>query len=182
MFGLILGTLCLFGLAGMARRAAWRHAYAYGGGFGPYGGGCHHGGHHGRFGGGWGPYGRRGGRRATPEGREAFVRAAGEVFKRRLRIDEEQEPVVDHALADLKQALESFTTDLKETRQGLADAFRGETVDDGALSALFARHDDAFARARREVVSTLKQVHAVLDADQRKQAADLLAAGKEKWL
>lgn len=166
MFGFFFGTLCLMGLAGMARRAMWgRYAYAHGGG-------CH-----GGFRGGW--HGRRG----RPERREGFSRAAGEIFKRRLRIDDEQEGIVDHALADLRKAVEELGRELDDSRAALAEAFRGEQVDDAALSAVFARHDDAVARARREVVSTAKQVHAVLDKDQRKQAADWIASGKkETWL
>lgn len=184
MFGFFIGSLCLFGLFGMARAAMWRHhhAYAWGGGpgFGPgYGPGCGGHGFRGGWRGGWGGRGRRG---PASMGGEGFARAAGEVFKRRLRIDEEQDDIVDHALIDLRKAVKELVDEVKDTRAGIADAFRGETVDEAALAAAFARHDDAVARARREVVSSLKQVHAVLDADQRKQAADLLASGEGRWV
>ena len=105
-------------------------------------------------------------------------------LKRRLRVDEEQEPVIDHAMKDAHAALKELRSELDATRAPIAEALRGETVDDAALAAAFARHDDAVARARREVVSAIRQVHAVLDADQRGKVADFVAAGKAEggWL
>jgi uncharacterized membrane protein len=178
MFGFIFGTVCLLGLVGMARRAMWRHHMGYAGGFGPAMHGCGGHGYGGRRG---GPWGRR--RRGGP-GEEGFVRAAAEVLKRRLRVDEEQEPVIDHAMKDAHAALKELRSELDATRAPIAEALRGETVDDAALAAAFARHDDAVARARREVVSAIRQVHAVLDADQRGKVADFVAAGKAEggWL
>lgn len=167
MFGFFFGTLCLFGLLGMAKHAAFahHHGYAYAG--------CGRGGY------GAGPWGhaRRGPGRASADG---FARAAGEVLKRRLDIDDEQEMIVDHALIDARKAFENLHKELEATRAGIADAFRGEAVDDGALAAAFTRHDDAIAKARREVVSSLKQVHAVLSPEQRKQAAELLAGASAR--
>ena len=61
-------------------------------------------------------------------------------------------------------------------------AFRGESVDDAAVAATFPRHDDALAHARRDVISALKQVHAVLTPEQRAMAADWLAAHDGKWV
>jgi uncharacterized membrane protein len=103
------------------------------------------------------------------------------VFKRRLDIDEEQEPIVDHAFVDLRKAGKELVDELKDTRKTLADAFAGEAVDEAALAAAFARHDDATARARRDIVSAFKQIHAVLDPEQRKRAAAWLAAGEGGW-
>lgn len=171
MFGFLFGTMCLFGLFAVGRASFVHGRYGHGGGCGPYGGG--RGGWHGRYRGGG-----RGGRYAG----EGFARAAGEVFKRRLRIDEDQEAIVDHALIDLRKSLETFAGELKESRATLAEAFRGESVDDASLASVFTRHDDALSRARREVVSALKQVHAVLDADQRAQAADWIAAHDGRWV
>ncbi|MES2642245.1 MAG: periplasmic heavy metal sensor [Myxococcota bacterium] len=175
MFGFFFGTLCLLGLVGVAKRGMWHGHYAYGGG-----GGCGEG-HHRGYGGGWGGH-HRGGRHGRP-GRmgEGFARAAGEVFKRRLRIDEEQEPIVDHALVDLRKTLKELTDEVKDSRAAISAAFAAESVDDAALATAFARQDDAIARARREVVSAMKQVHAVLDADQRKAAAEWLASSEGGW-
>jgi uncharacterized membrane protein len=168
MFGFFFGTLCLLGLVGVAKRGMWHGHYAHGGGgCGNYGGHRGWGGHH----------------RAGRPGRmgEGFARAAGEVFKRRLHIDEEQEPIVDHALVDLRKTLKELTDEVKDSRAAISAAFAGEAVDDAALATAFARQDDALARARREVVSAMKQVHAVLDADQRKAAAEWLASSEGGW-
>ena len=121
----------LFGLFAVGRASFVHGRYGHGGGCGPYGGG--RGGWHGRYRGGG-----RGGRYAG----EGFARAAGEVFKRRLRIDEDQEAIVDHALIDLRKSLETFAGELKESRATLAEAFRGESVDDASLASVFTRHDD----------------------------------------
>lgn len=135
-----------------------------------------HGGHGGCGGRRGGHFGRRWGRSGV--GSEGLARAAGEVLKRRLDVDEEQEPIIDHALGDLRAALKELKGELEATHAPLADALRGDKIDDGALAAIFTRHDDALSKARRQVVSAVKQVHAVLDEGQRKKAADLLASAK----
>lgn len=179
MIGFLFGTMCLFGFAGLMKASFIHHhhgAYAHG-----HGGGCHGG----RWGGHGGGRGRRGGFAFDEEGPrgDGFARAFGEILKRRLRIDEDQEGLVDHALIDLRAAVKELATVLKDSRKSLADAFRGEKVDDAALAASFGQHDEAITRARRDVVSALKQVHAVLTPEQRAQAADWLAQGDAKgWV
>ncbi|MDP2304663.1 MAG: periplasmic heavy metal sensor [Pseudomonadota bacterium] len=165
MLGFFFGTVCLLGLVGMAKRAI--HG----------GGGCHR---HCGARGGWGGCGARRGRPGRRG--DGFARAAGEVFKRRLRIDEEQEPIVDHALIDLRKSLKELMEELEGSRAAISGAFVAEVIDDAALASAFARHDDAIARARREVVSAMKQVHAVLDADQRKHAAEWLGSTDGGWV
>ena len=166
MFGFFFGTICLLGLGGVMRRMM-------GGGYGGHRGhGCGH-----------GPYGRRGGRAGRGFANEGFGRAMTEVVKRRLRVDEDQEGIVDHAFADIRKSVTELKDELAATRTGIADAFRGENVDEAALASAFARHDDALARARRDVVSSFKQVHAVLDPEQRATAADWMASTeKGGWI
>lgn len=173
MCGFLIGLATVFVVGGLARWVMWGRRHGCGGGYGG-GHGC---------GGGRGWRGRhgRGGERSFV-GSEPFARAAGEVFKRRLDIDEDQEIIVDHALTDLRKALNELGAELKDSRAALGEAFRGEKIDDGALAAAFARHDDALGRARREVLSTLKQVHAVLRPEQRAKAADWIAAGDPRWV
>ena len=168
MLGFLFGTVCLALFAGL-----------YHGGPG-----CHRGFHHRRRhpwgGGGWegdeGPRrGRHGHRRHGRGGRGGgFQRAASEMFKRRLRVDEDQEDLVDHALRDLRDAMGGLTRELKRERADLAEAFAGETVDEAGLAALWAQQDEELQRFRREAISALKQIHAVLDPEQRKEAASWL--------
>jgi len=169
MTHVLIIALVAFTLISMARAAFWRHRAFAGAGFGR-GHGCGGGGFR-RGRGGWGRWGGR----ASGLAGEQVTRAAGEVLKRRLDVDDEQEPIVDHAIADLAASIKELKAELGATHGPLAEALRGDKLDDSALAAIFARHDDALARARREVVSAVKQVHAVLDADQRKKAADWLA-------
>ncbi|MEQ1502098.1 MAG: Spy/CpxP family protein refolding chaperone [Myxococcota bacterium] len=169
MFGFVFGTVCLIGLMGVVRGHHRHH---------------HDGWHHQR---GW-RAGRHGGfRRGHREGRgradgSMFGRAAAEVIKRRLHVDEDQEGIVDHGLADVRAAVEEFGSVVAETRTELAGAFRGEAVDEATLAAVFARQDDELARARRDVVSALKQIHAVLDPEQRAEAADWFGAAEPRWV
>lgn len=163
MFGFVLGTVCLVGLCAMGTHHR-RHAWA--------GGGC--GGHRG----GWGREGRFSERR-----RAGFAGAVVEIVKRRLRIDEEQEPFVDHAARDVRATVRTFHDELEAARSDLAGAFRGEQVDDAALEAAFGRIDEAWKVARRELVSAARQVHAVLEPDQRGTAADWVARGpRGEWV
>ncbi len=157
MFGFILGTLSLIGLikvVGGGHRSHWgRHGHRS---------------HHRR---GW-----RGGRGRTGGG--GFWRAGAEVLKRRLDLDEDQGDIVDHALKDLRESTKEFKEVLKDSREDLADAFRGDKVDDASLAAIFARHDEELVSSRRGIVSALKQIHAVLDEEQRNRAADWLGNGQ----
>jgi len=163
MFGFLFGTLCLFGLVGLVKGSR-----NHGGGCGERGWGGH---------GGW-----RDRRRGAPHERPGFSRAAGEMFKRKLHIDEDQEGIVDHAIADAFAAFKAFGATMKEGRADLAGAFESEAVDDAALAALFARQDEAITTARRELISALKQVHAVLDPEQRARATSWLAAAEGRWV
>ena len=100
MFGLLFGTLCLFGLVGAVRR--FHHYYSYGG----YSGSC---------GGGYrGSRGRHSIGAATTTARPATIAGLGrrrallarrrQILKRRLRVKEDQEVIIDHALTDLRVA------------------------------------------------------------------------------
>lgn len=165
MLGFMVGTVCLVGLVGLAKgggrgchphHAGWRHGDGW------------------RHGGGWrhgeGPEG------GPPRGRRSsgVARALGEVFKRRVGVDADQEDLVDHALSDLRDSLKELGAALRDDRAALVGAFAGETVDEAALAAVWAGQDEALAKARREVVSSFKQIHAVLDAEQRTRATDWL--------
>ena len=117
---------------------------------------------------GWGRRSRLGGAQVA--------RAAAEMFKRRLGVRADQQALIDPAFIDMQATLQGLREAIAATKAPVADLLRAETVDETALAAIFAVHDEALARARRELVSAVKQVHAVLDGDQRKKAADLLAS------
>lgn len=150
-----LAALCAFSLLSILRFAFWRRrACARSGARG-----C---------GGGWGRRSRLGGAQVA--------RAVAEMFKRRLGVRAEQQALIDPAFLDMQATLQAFREAITATKAPVADLLRAETVDETALAAIFAVHDEALACARRELVSAVKQVHAVLDGDQRKKAADVLAS------
>jgi Spy/CpxP family protein refolding chaperone len=159
--GFVFGVLFAFGAfaflkMGMRHRGGWHHH-----------GGWHQ---HGGWRDGWDRHHHR------RPWRDGAVRAAGEFVKRRLKVDEDQEGIVDLALADLRKAISTLGEALRDSRSEIAEAFRGDRVDDAALDAIFARQDEEVARARREAVSALRQIHAVLDPEQRESAVAWLGA------
>lgn len=99
------------------------------------------------------------------------------MFKRELDLDDDQADLVDHALRDLRRAGEDLEVALKDARGDLAKAFSGEAVDEGTVSAIFASQDEDLVRFRRSALSALKQIHAVLEPDQRERAVAWLARG-----
>lgn len=167
MLGFMVGTVCLVGLVGLAKggrrgchphHAGWRHGDGWRRGEGYEGG--------------------------PPRGRRSsgVARALGEVFKRRVGVDADQEDLVDHALSDLRDTLKELGGSLRDDRGRFVGAFAGETVDEAAIAAVWAAQDEAVARARREVVSSFKQIHAVLDPEQRARATDWLGqADLGRW-
>ena len=168
MHAFLIGALSTLGLLFLVRglRMAFRFRR------GCHGGGCHGGHFHG---------GHRPGYRARPLDEQGLARAAAEVIKRRLQVQDEQEDIVDHALRDAQASLGGLRATLKDSRQGLGEAFRGEQVDEAALAALFARQDEELKRTRKDLVSALKQIHAVLEPQQRERGADWLASD-EGWM
>jgi hypothetical protein len=153
MFGFLVGTVCLVGLLGVVRAGRVR---------GRHRGSCGHGGHHGKH-------------RTRSARRRGFSRAFAEIFKRRLDVDEEQEDIVDHAFKDLFSAAGALKEALANSREDIASAFAGDSVDDASLDVVFAHQDEEVKDGRRKVVSALKQIHAVLTPEQREEASAWLA-------
>lgn len=171
-----LGGLLLLLLAFRAGRfLGWRRAACWGG----------HGGMHGPVYGCGGPSacwhhpGARRGRGGLSD--DQLARAAGEALKRRLRVTIDQQDIVDHALKDAHSALRELKAGWKDSGQGIAEALRGDEVDEAALAAAFARQDAELTRARQDIASALKQVHAVLDDSQRARLAAMLTEGPIRW-
>lgn len=178
MSGFIFGALTVFGVITLAR--GLRCAF-HGGAWHGRRGGCGRRGWQGR--GRWGEE-DEGPRRRSPGERfstdPGFARAMGEVLKRRLRVDDEQEDIVDHALKDLHQAAGELRAVYADSRPDLAAAFRGDEVDEALLASLAARQDEAVKQARQDIASAFKQIHAVLRPEQRARAADWLSGADRR--
>ena len=149
-------ALCSIGIAGgiiglvaLAKRAFF-HRRGYGGGS------CGHRVHW--RGGGHGP------------GRSWWLRA---LFSR-LDTTPGQEKVIKEAFAEVKAAVEGAGGEVDQTRRDVAAAVRSGTVDETALGALFARHDEKLRDVQKAFVTALGKVNAAPDEDQRKRLAEMI--------
>ncbi|MFT7520359.1 MAG: putative membrane protein [Kiritimatiellia bacterium] len=159
--GILFGTLCLF-LFMMAMRPRRRFSHTGGGRCGP--------GHHHR---GSGDDGGEGSERG-PRGRGRWSRASWlhKQAGRRLNLDEHQQEVVEVAARQADKAIKTFTEIVDESRDELADAVKGETIDQARLDAVFEKWDESMLEARKDVVDALRRGHATLDTDQRRRLSE----------
>lgn len=174
MFGIVLGTLSLVGLVGMMGMGHRHHRHHHGHHAWAGAGGCggdaeFRGGPWGRPGGRPEGWGRGGGRRFTSS------QAAWSVLRRRLALREEQEPAFEAAWADAAKAWRRYKGDIAESRDGIGEAIKAETLDRARLAAVFEWHDASGKQLREDLVSAFDRFHADLDKDQRRRLADLVA-------
>jgi hypothetical protein len=147
MFGFVLGTACLIALVVVISRG--RHGRLFG---------------RGRYGYRYGGYG--GGPRAALHG-----------LLERLDTGPGQEKVIVGAVEEFVDRARDSGRELRETRRDLADAVRGDRIDEARLSDVFGRHDGALDKLRTAGVDALRKVHETLDERQRKILADVVESG-----
>jgi uncharacterized membrane protein len=172
MFGLWIGTLSLFGLFLLLVSGRRRHhrRWAHGG--------C-------------------GGRKARRRGREhgseeayggpdplhvAFGPGVADHLGQRLGLADEQQDMVEAALADTRRTLDGLWKTLADSRGEIASALRGESVDDARLAAVFEWHDEALSHARQELTTAWKAALLGLTPEQRARVADLVAGSHRGWV
>jgi len=166
MFGLIIGTLCLFALIATLRGR--HHGY-----FVPFGYRRHwH--HHGHYGHGYPGYYARGdyGYRAGRHGRGRF--ATRWLFEQ-LDTTPGQEKAILKSFETMQEHLASGRSELGTAKKELAQALGGDELDQSALASALTKVDALFDRARTELVQSLTEIHAALDGKQRKLLAELIA-------
>jgi uncharacterized membrane protein len=95
----------------------------------------------------------------------------------RLSLREDQEPVVREALVELFDRARELRKPLRQVRERIAGAVRGESLDETSLGEAQAQAEEVGERVRKAFVDALVRVHAVLDERQRKLLADALAGG-----
>ena len=167
MIGLAIGAAALLGFAAI-RRAHWRHHCGHG-----YHGHWHHHGHGHGHGPGWGveyEEGWRGGGGGWRPRRMWWL-------LRRLDLSPAQEKVIRREVEQLVEKARTFRDEARSARGDVARAVGGDTFEQGALDAMFARHDQALAELRAAATSALLRIHDALDERQRKQLAELLEGG-----
>ena len=88
-----------------------------------------------------------------------------------------QEKVILGAVDDFVERARASGRDIRVTRKELAEALRGEQVDEGRLDQVFGSHDAAIAELRTAGVDALRKVHGALDERQRKILSDIVDSG-----
>jgi Spy/CpxP family protein refolding chaperone len=164
MLGFLIGTACLIGLFKVARGGC--HGYRGGGRCGSdYGDGS------------WGPPWRRGRHGSRGFGPRFFLRS---IFER-LETTPGQEKVILQAADELRGAFGKARSELRDSRSDFARVFRGDAVDEAALSELFLKHDTVISATRRTAVEAVRKAHEALTEEQRSQVADFIERGRGGW-
>jgi hypothetical protein len=88
-----------------------------------------------------------------------------------------QEKVILGAVDDFVERARASGREIRGTRKELADALRGEELDQARLDQVFGRHDAAIADVRAAGVDAVRKVHGALDERQRKILSDLVDSG-----
>jgi Spy/CpxP family protein refolding chaperone len=142
---------------------AWWHAH---------GRGCGEGFEHGRGRG----YGMHGGGHGD-DGGHFGVRRPLRYLAYRLELDEKQTAEVARVLDELKTERAQVAVDERRAVSAFADALSGDALDSAKLGEAAASRVRSAERLRDAVVTALGRIHAVLDAEQRKQFAFLIRTG-----
>jgi hypothetical protein len=88
-----------------------------------------------------------------------------------------QEKVIVSAVDDFVERARTTGREIRGTRKELADALRGEELDEARLEQVFGRHDAAIADLRTAGVDAVRKVHGALDERQRRVLGDLVDSG-----
>ena len=155
MIGCLIGSACLVGLVALRRGRCGSGGCAPASGRG--GGGC----------GGGGGFGRR-----------TFGRKGGwfGLFAS-LNLSREQWKAARSAFDELRDEAETLRPEGRKTRDELASLLRGGALADGALVAMFGRHDEVLGKLRPAFARFLAKVHATLEPAQRERLANALELG-----
>jgi Spy/CpxP family protein refolding chaperone len=96
---------------------------------------------------------------------------------RHLDASPAQERAIIAEVDKLRERLYGARAGLKDARPDLAAAIRGPSLDDAALGAVLGRVDGATTEARTAVLEALRNIHALLDEQQREKLATILDQG-----
>jgi hypothetical protein len=120
-------------------------------------------------------------RGGTPFARDGLDEAVGRLVKAlrdRLRASSGQEKAFDEAVARLRSAIGDAQARMKEARDDIARAVRGDAFDDSAFDAAARRIDEAMQAIRGAARSALGDLHDQLDERQRETLGDLIGSSR----
>lgn len=95
------------------------------------------------------------------------------LFKR-LRTTPGQEQIIRNALFGFKEAGERARDDARRARPELADLVRAETFDESAARTWMASRERTLSQLKPTILESLREIHGVLDAEQRKTLGEAL--------
>ena len=110
-------------------------------------------------------------------GRGFGPRGALNVVLARLDTGPGQEKVISEAFSEFIDRARASGREVRDTRRDVAQAVRGERLDEARLNEVFGRHDAALDQVRRASVDAMRKVHEALDERQRKILGDLMESG-----
>jgi Spy/CpxP family protein refolding chaperone len=105
------------------------------------------------------------------------VRRPLRVLAYKLQLDDHQIAEVARILNELKTERAQAEVDSQRTVAAFADAVAGDSFDDGKATSGAALRVQSAERLRDAVVSALRRIHALLDAEQRGRLAYLIRTG-----
>jgi Spy/CpxP family protein refolding chaperone len=173
MLGLWIGTLSLFGLFLLMVSGRRRHHHRWA-----------HGGCGGRRAHGKGHHQHREDAYTGPDPLHvAFGPATAQHLGQKLGLADDQQDMVEAAMADTRRALDGLWKTVADSRGEIASALRGDSVDDARLAAVFEWHDEALAHARKELTTAWKAALLGLTPEQRARVADWVAGSSGRgWV
>ena len=163
MFGLFVGTLCLIALVASVRRRRY----------------AHYGWFDGQLFGEERPFGPRFYRHQHRQRGFGAGGGRGLLFGlfRRLDATPGQEKAIMELLSQLRSQAQELRTDLRGAHKDVAAALAGESLDAGALDGAFLRQTEAVVATSEELKRALVTLHEILDDEQRRLIAELIADG-----
>ena len=88
-----------------------------------------------------------------------------------------QEKVIVAAVEQFVDQARDSRREFRDTRRDIAEAVRGEHLDEARLNEVFGRHDAVIDKLRAGGVDAVRKVHEALDPRQRKVLGDLIDSG-----
>jgi Spy/CpxP family protein refolding chaperone len=95
----------------------------------------------------------------------------------RLQLDERQTAELARILDEIKTERAQVSVDERRALSAFADSVSGDVLDAGKLGEAAASRVRSAERLRDAVVNALGRIHALLDAEQRKQLSFLIRTG-----
>ena len=99
------------------------------------------------------------------------------VLAHKLDLDEQQTVALARILGELKTERAQVEVDARRTMSDYADSLSGESFDSAKATTAADRRTASVVRMQAAIANALKEIHALLDPEQRGALAHLIRAG-----